>query len=146
MTVEAAPPDQQGWTPTDSTFGARLALIRQRMAWGNVKEAAEACGLPAENWRRWERDGIEPRRLTTIAMTIATRTGCDYLWLVHGPNRGSTVRTKTYVGTRVVGQIRGSLREPAATAAAPRRPAAHPVRQTQPIIGSFPRPATPMAV
>ena len=62
---------RQGWTATDSTFGARLALVRQRMGWGNVKEAATACGFPAENWRRWERDGVGPRHLITIAMTIA---------------------------------------------------------------------------
>ena len=50
-------PTEQGWVADDSEFGARLALIRQRMAWGNVKEAALACGLPVESWRNWERDG-----------------------------------------------------------------------------------------
>lgn len=73
------------WIPDDSTFGARLALIRQRMAWGNVKEAAEACGIPVQSWRTWERDGVEPRGLTRIAERISAATGCDYGWLVDGP-------------------------------------------------------------
>ena len=75
----------RGWTADDSTFGARLALIRQHMAWGNVKEAATACGIPAESWRTWERDGVTPRRLVEIAGIIADRTGCDFGWLVAGP-------------------------------------------------------------
>lgn len=74
------------WMPTLDSFGARLALVRQRMGW-NVKEAAVACGLPPENWRRWERDGLEPRRIVTIAVAISTRTGCDLDWLVYGPKK-----------------------------------------------------------
>src|SRR5690606_844261 len=77
-----------GWIADASTLGARLALIRQKMGWGSVAEAARACGLPVESWRTWERDGVEPRRLTTIAKQISTRTGCDYLWLLLGPDRG----------------------------------------------------------
>lgn len=46
-----------------------------------------ACGLPPESWRRWERDGLEPRRMVTIALTIATRTGVDIDWLVYGPSK-----------------------------------------------------------
>jgi hypothetical protein len=75
----------QGWVADDSTFGARLALVRQRMGWGNVKEAAVACGLPTESWRSWERDGRMPQRLTEIAGIISDRTGCDFGWLVAGP-------------------------------------------------------------
>lgn len=77
-----------GWIPDASTFGARLALIRQRMGWGNVEKAAKACGISTETWRSWERDNREPHRLVTIAKQIAGATGCDYLWLVHGPDRG----------------------------------------------------------
>ena len=87
MTVDVAT-KPQAWVPSIETFGARLALVRQRMGWGNVKLAAEKCSLPAESWRTWERDGIAPRHLTTIAMQIAGATGVDYLWLVHGPGRG----------------------------------------------------------
>ena len=76
------------WVPTDDTFGARLALIRQRMKWGNVKEAAVACGLPPESWRTWERDGVAPRRVVEIAGLIAERTGCDYVWLLTGRSDG----------------------------------------------------------
>lgn len=88
MTTEVLGPTANtasaAWIPDDSTFGARLALIRQRMAWGNVKEAAEACGIPVQSWRTWERDGVEPRGLTRIARQVAERTGCDYGWLVGG--------------------------------------------------------------
>lgn len=83
------------WVPDDLTFGARLALIRQRMGW-NVKEAALACGLPAQSWRGWEIGGREPHRRTTIAMTIAAKTGCDFLWLVHGPDRGGAQPPRGY--------------------------------------------------
>lgn len=72
------------WIPDDGTFGARLALIRQRMGWGNVKEAATACGLPTESWRTWERDGVEPRGLQRIATQISAATGCDLVWLMGG--------------------------------------------------------------
>ena len=78
MTVTSAESQAQGWTADDSTFGARLALIRQRMGWGNVKAAAEACGIPVQSWRTWERDGVTPRNIVEIADTIAERTGCDY--------------------------------------------------------------------
>jgi hypothetical protein len=92
MTVSAETSEQTGWVADASTFGARLALIRQRMHWGNVKEAAEACGVPVESWRRWERDDREPHRRDTIAANIAHASGCDYLWLVHGPSRGKLPR------------------------------------------------------
>ena len=73
-----------GWVADDATFGARLALVRQRMAWGNVKEAADACGVPVESWRRWERDGRPPRDVVEVAGLIADKTGCDYGWLLAG--------------------------------------------------------------
>ncbi|MFY1658540.1 helix-turn-helix domain-containing protein [Micromonospora sp. WMMD1274] len=77
-----------GWTVDDSTFSARLALVRLRMGW-NIKEAARACGLPAATWRSWELDGREPHRIRTVAKQISTETGCDYLWLLLGPDGGS---------------------------------------------------------
>lgn len=85
MTISPVSTRTAGWTADDSTFGARLALVRQRMQWGNVKEAAVACGLPTESWRTWERDGITPRRQVEIAKKIAEKTGCDYIWLALGP-------------------------------------------------------------
>jgi len=91
MTAEvlgtASPANSAAWIPDDTEFGARLALIRQRMSWGNVKEAALACGLPPESWRTWERDNVSPRNYPTICRQIAVRTGCDLGWLM-----GSTVR------------------------------------------------------
>lgn len=144
--TEAATTKAPPWIADASTFGARLALIRQRMGWGNVKEAAVACGLPVESWRNWERDGMEPRRLITIAMTIATRTGCDYLWLVHGPERGQTRVTQYYVSSQhVVAQIPpiGQLDDHPSSVHGgdPTRP----VRQTKPSAGVMIRPATPIA-
>lgn len=89
MTTSAGTTPTAPWVPDTSTFGARLALVRQKMGWGNVKTAAEQCGVPVESWRNWERDGMEPRRLVTIAMAIATRTGVDVDWLIRGPGDGT---------------------------------------------------------
>jgi hypothetical protein len=81
-------------------FGARLALVRQRMKWGNVKEAAVACGLPTESWRSWERDGRSPRNIVEIASIIAAATGCDYLWLLAGQRIETEGRYVTVAGNR----------------------------------------------
>lgn len=89
MSIMTATRQSTGWTADASTFGARLALIRQRMGWGNVAEAAKAVGIPVASWRNWERDNREPHRLTMVAKQIATATGCDYYWLVHGPVEAS---------------------------------------------------------
>lgn len=94
---------RSGWIADDSTFGARLALVRQKKAWGNVKEAATACGLPVESWRNWERDNVVPRRVVTIAKVISMATGCDYLWLLLGSGDYDTRTTEVYSpGQRVV--------------------------------------------
>ena len=135
--------ETETWVP-DLTFGARLALVRHRMGW-NIKEAAAACGLPAQSWRGWEIDGREPHRLVTIAMTIAGRTGCDYLWLVHGPGRGD------YPPTNGLGQDSSASRwlEPHVL---PRRPVDHaphptrPVRQTRPLRPKAHHLSVPVAV
>jgi transcriptional regulator with XRE-family HTH domain len=84
----------QGWTVDDSTFGARLALVRQRMQW-NIKEAARECGIPAASWGTWE-NGAMPRRYTEMCRLIAERTGCDYGWLVLGPQSSSALTTHGY--------------------------------------------------
>lgn len=70
-----------GWVATDASFGARLALVRQRMGWGNTKEAALACGLPVQSWRGWERDNRAPRDFVGTCRKIAAATGCDIWWL-----------------------------------------------------------------
>ncbi len=85
-----APEPPALWVPDDGAFGTRLAMIRQRMSWGNVKEAALACGLPPESWRTWERDNVEPRRYELICRQIAGRVGCDLDWLMRG-SRGVEV-------------------------------------------------------
>ncbi|WP_328465452.1 helix-turn-helix domain-containing protein [Actinoplanes sp. NBC_00393] len=78
-------PTSIGWTMDDSEFGARLALVRQRMRW-NIKEAAKECGVPAASWASWEA-GAMPRRYTEVCEKIAQRTGADYLWLMAGSSR-----------------------------------------------------------
>src|SRR6185295_7276297 len=78
----AAPETPVPWIPDDDSFGARLALVRWRMAW-NMKEAALACGVPAASWRLWEQSAM-PRNFIDIARRISDRTGCDYGWLVGG--------------------------------------------------------------
>lgn len=76
----------QGWVPDVSTFGARLALVRQRMGWTNIKEAAEACAIAPQTWRQWEAGKFEPRQLVHACMKIAGVTGVDYRWLALGPD------------------------------------------------------------
>jgi transcriptional regulator with XRE-family HTH domain len=73
---------EHGWVP-ELTFGARLALIRQRYGW-NVKEAAIACRLPVQSWRGWERDHMQPRRYVEVCRMIAEATGADYDWVLDG--------------------------------------------------------------
>lgn len=74
-----------GWVPDLSGFGARLALVRQAMGWGNVKQAAELCGIPVETWRTWERDNVVPKSLIANCMKISGVTGVDLNWLAVGP-------------------------------------------------------------
>lgn len=125
--TQLAQPTEAGWIADATSFGARLVLVRQRMGWSNVTEAARQCGLHAESWRLWEQ-GRMPSRLTTIAKTIATRSGCDYLWLVHGPDRGQTPSTGPYPAPRVLSRRKPRSRDVAAHAL----PATRPVRQTRP--------------
>jgi len=146
MTAPEATTPAPGWVADDSRFGARLALIRQRMGWGNIDKAARECGIPVETWRSWERDNREPQRLVTIAMAIATKTGCDYLWLVHGPSRGGAIRTSAYPPATVLATV-GTPRPPRQR----RRAGIHmdparPVRQTRPVGDGSIRPRTPIAV
>lgn len=78
-----------GWRPDDSTFGTRIAMVRQSMGWGNVKEAALACGLPVESWRNWQRDGRMPRDYMAVCAAIARRTDVDLSWLAGLPRLDS---------------------------------------------------------
>lgn len=76
-----APGTTAPWIPTDEGFGTKLAMIRQRMGWGNVAVAANACGIPVETWRTWERDNVSPQNYPVVCRKIAERTGCDPVWL-----------------------------------------------------------------
>lgn len=75
MTTSAA----EDWVP-ELTFPARLAVVRNRMGW-NAKEAALACGLPAQSWRNWEA-GKRPQDYEAICKKIHERTGCNLPWLM----------------------------------------------------------------
>jgi hypothetical protein len=139
MTVSVDTTQQTGWTADASTFGARLALIRQRMHWGNVKEAAEACGVPVESWRRWERDDREPHRRDRISESIARASGCDYLWLVHGPGRGVLPRMDSnHEPAGFVRVRRHTTRRPVTRPREAHRPG-RPVAQTRPRTHAIPR-------
>lgn len=80
MTVGAS---IEPWVPDSGTFGARLALVRQRMRW-NIKESAMACGISAGSWREWELAGRLPRNLDEVCTRIAISTGCNDFWLMTG--------------------------------------------------------------
>jgi transcriptional regulator with XRE-family HTH domain len=80
-----------GWRPDDSTFGARLALVRHACGW-NAKEAALACGLPFQSWRNWEMNGRLPRDLIGTCHQIAEHTGVDVAWLAGLPRKDSNLQ------------------------------------------------------
>lgn len=108
------------------------------MGWGNVAEAAKACGLPVDSWRNWERDNRAPRRITVIAKQISTASGCDYLWLLLGPDQtgdGGTTR-QYFAGTRPVATIGQGTRDLSGR---------RPVRRTQPRAANRSRPVTAVA-
>jgi len=100
------------WIPAADTFGSRLILVRQRMGWGNVKQAAQECRLPVQSWRTWERDGVTPRQIVDVARRISLRTGCSFGWLLTGSADGS-IRTTAYDPMRVVGVFESGTERPA---------------------------------
>lgn len=69
------------WVPA-VTFPARLAIVRNRMGW-NAKEAALACGFPAQTWRNWEA-GKKPHDYEGACARISNATGCSLAWLMGG--------------------------------------------------------------
>lgn len=124
-----APVVARGWTVDDSTYGARLALIRQRMQW-NIKEAARECGVPAASWGTWE-NGATPRKLVEISTLIAQRTGCDLGWLIAGPlmTGRAEIATPAVHDQKVVSGQLGRLDIPA-RATFPARRASRPSGRT----------------
>jgi hypothetical protein len=95
------------------------------MSWGNVKEAADACGLPVESWRRWERDGRAPRNVVEVSALIAERTGVDLGWLIAG-NRLMGRGTELLSSSRIRPYTR-----PARRPMTP-QPTGHPITPTGP--------------
>lgn len=90
-------PEPQGWVPDLSTFAARLAVIRQGMGW-NAKEAALACGFPAQSWRNWEQ-GKRPHDYARVCQQVAARTGVPAQWLAFGPEGGGVRMTTSGFST-----------------------------------------------
>jgi len=137
MTTDIAGAARAPWVPTVDSFAARLALIRHQMGW-NVKEAARACGLPGASWRLWEMDGAVPRDQVAIARRIATASGCDYLWLLLGPDgtrRETLPGPSLGLGERVIRTV----------GADPRATPGRAVRQTRPMTAGALRPASIVA-
>lgn len=99
-TSDAAPLTR--WVPDLSTFAARLAVVRNHMQW-NAKEAAIACGFPAQSWRNWEQ-GNRPRDYAGVCEAISRRTGVPTTWLAFGPESPLTDgTTKTAFWTPSLG-------------------------------------------
>lgn len=71
-----------GWVAED-TWGARLALVRQRMGW-NYEQAGHACEIEPETWRQWEKVGRSPRKIHEVARRISDQSGANYVWLMAG--------------------------------------------------------------
>jgi transcriptional regulator with XRE-family HTH domain len=92
------------WVPEDN-FGARLALVRQRMGW-NVKQAAEACGFGAQSWHNWE-DGKNPRGFETVARQISDATGCNLVWLLAGDR--AVPRSRCFSSLSLVSDLDGQM-------------------------------------
>jgi hypothetical protein len=111
MTTSAADAVERGWVPSDESFSARLALVRNRLGW-NMKEAALACGLPPSSWMHWESDGKHPRNYTDVCQTISARTGADYAWLALG--RTSQASGSTLTANKDTSQWRKALLAPTA--------------------------------
>ena len=81
MTTVIPPQAERGWVPAD-LLQVRLAQVRNRMGW-NAKEAAVACGFPAQSWRNWEA-GQQPRDLVGVCERISDVTGVNVEWLMRG--------------------------------------------------------------
>ncbi len=104
MTTATSEPTRHGWIPDDASFGARIALVRQRMGWSNIKEAALACGVPPQSWRGWERDNRAPRDFPDVCRRIAAASGCDIWWLAgfELPRQDSNLEPFGYTSGTVV--------------------------------------------
>lgn len=74
-----------GWVPDDSTFGARLAMIRFQKGWGGAVVAGDRTNVRPETWRAWENGtNKNPRNYEEIVAKIARKSGCDAGWLYGG--------------------------------------------------------------
>lgn len=74
--------EANGLVPVD-TFRVRLAIVRTLMGW-NYEEAQGATGVPAENWRLWEKGLRRCSDVTGVASAIAHVTPYSKTWLIMG--------------------------------------------------------------
>lgn len=88
----------RNWIPTADPFGARLALIRQKMQW-NLKEASIECGFTINQWASWEA-GRMPRGYQDVCQQISKRTGVDLVWLMLGSQSQPSDYKSTVSNTR----------------------------------------------
>jgi hypothetical protein len=87
MTATPGERTTTGWVPVldDSTFGARLVLIRYKKRWPGHKRAAEETGFRTATWQSWEeRPGTRPRDYEEVVAQISRKSGCDAGWLYGG--------------------------------------------------------------
>ncbi len=82
MTINAEQTTITDWVPSTDTFGARLALVRQKMGW-NQKQASEECDLSINAWARYEDEGGVADLIGTVRK-IVSRTGVNEMWLLTG--------------------------------------------------------------
>jgi hypothetical protein len=78
----AEPTTTSGEIPEDE-FRVRIAIIRATRGW-NITQAADACALDPENWRRWEKTGRKPRDYEDVCRKIANGSGYDRAWISSG--------------------------------------------------------------
>lgn len=90
MSTQSDPKQEvKPWVPSTSSFGARLALLRQNIGWQTIKEAALACGINRQSWKNWEA-GRGVAEMDHVCEKISSRTGVDHYWLVTGKKAPST--------------------------------------------------------
>jgi hypothetical protein len=69
--------------PTLETFGARLAVLRQKLGGWNVARVSRLCGIDDQSWRNWEAGG-GCQDMEKVCRKISEATGCPYVWLMTG--------------------------------------------------------------
>ena len=74
--------DDEAEIPVDS-FQVRIAVVRALRGW-NYTQAGQACGIPAENWRKWEKFGTKPQNYEEVCRAIARGAHFSKNWISAG--------------------------------------------------------------